>query len=1279
MLETKGHVQPKPEVKTYPKVIQDVLDKYKERFSKTLPEDTPALAAKRESWAVHEIHLKDNAVPVKLRPIPMSAGEQDIIVQLIQDLVEKGYITETSNAEPWTAPAILLKKPGHREGVTNQWRIVTDYRGLNKETKPSSYCPAPIREIIDRLKNAKIFARSDNVGGFYQMTLKEEDRHKTTFSVKTPTGNKSYYFNVACLGLQGTPSSYQAWMERVLDGVDGVQVYIDDVIYYASDINQLAKVLTEAFERFEKYNVFIHPDKCLFAVEDIDFLGMNVSHNLVRISEEKIQALRNYPVPDSYSAVRRFVGFAQYLCQFIPKFSEIMSPITETLKNQDSNKNRKKFIWNSACTAAFHRVIHELSTARGLLIPDDRGQFVLETDASNEGIGYCLYQWVDDQMIPAWYGSRKLNQAERNYNTRDREALAVVFALGKCRSYLLLRPFILYSDHESLAHFKNQPKLKNRDWRWQEIMCEFDFEHRYKRGAEMEVPDALSRAYPTVNRTNTGEAWKTVVHGQGVPYEVDVSRSPVNPYEAAPAPGAANEELYEGLPGLGDDSDDEGPPGLIADDSDDEGEVANRVLTPAVSRSAPINRCWISRPGLEDTVHGNDGVQRVEAAEDARRRCVLQSERPSRMIDPSNCRIHYLVDEDKNKPPGPRKEVLEVQIDPRYATRGVPARVPIAAVRVYSNLPAMIKKYLKLDPDFREIVQLLEEDQPDSWNETARAKLRHYKLIEGLLYFDSNMSSTDLKIVVPASPDNELRNLMMYEAHDGTPIHASGDRTFRLLSDVYFWPKMSKEVHEYAASCSQCCIYNTGRSRPRGVLRGLAIPDKRWECVQADWITGLPTTVEGFNTILVVMDRLTKYAYFIPAKTTDTAEDTAKRLFGRVFSVHGCPMSLVSDRDTKFCAAFFRELLKIMRVQQKMGTSYFHEYNGAVEVLNRTIEAMLRHLVGDDPEQDWTELLPNIHWAYNTNRHASLDMSPHYALFGVAPRLPLFYAALPEDEVVEGSLRSLKQEEAVEFAESQLLNIRRARYALLRAQRTMETHANRKVTDVEFEHGELVWLWAGNLGNSHFKTNHEKLRERYKGPFKVKGRPTTQTYELELPMPEYARVHPVFHVSMLWRVQGRERLEKKCLPDTVETFEEFEVDLQAEEQKVEGSALKEARTEETENTWLEPIPEVDETKLELFAIVGKSKTGSKYRARWKDHGEVDDSDITWQSHPEWRSAMAVYDVEEKAKRIASKQARDREELRLEQQAPLPTRVSVRQQDRALKAYSESQSQGSDHR
>ena len=160
--------------------------------------------------------------------------------------------------------------------------------------------------------------------------------------------------------------------------------------------------------------------------------------------------------------------------------------------------------------------------------------------------------------------------------------------------------------------------------------------------------------------------------------------------------------------------------------------------------------------------------------------------------------------------------------------------------------------------------------------------------------------------------------------------------------------------------------------------KGLPIPLERWEVVHADWIV----SEEGVDQILVVVYRVTKFAYMIPAKETDTAEDTAGRLFQVVFCVHGPPKMLVSDRDRRFTEKGFQRLMQLIGCKQRMDLTYTHNYNGSVEALNKTIEVMLRHVLSGTENVDFTMSLPFCQYVYNTSKHSATKMTPYRALFG---------------------------------------------------------------------------------------------------------------------------------------------------------------------------------------------------------------------------------------------------------------------------------------------------------
>ena len=358
-------------------------------FATELPIDLPT-QRQDQPLAIHKIKLIEGAEPVKVRPIPMSYGEQLLLMELVKELLDKGYISPAPKGCPWSAPVFLLKKGNaDRPGpVTNRYRIVTDYRALNLLTVPSVYVPPCVRDVLNALVNKKIFSKSDNLSGFYQAALAEEDRVKTTFSCFTPDGLRSYFFNVACLGLQGTPSTYQLFMEQCIDGIPGVWCYLDDLVYASDTLEEHLVLIRQVFERLASNQVYLNALKCKWCKPDLDFLGMHIAHNHVTISEEKVQGLKDFPVPRSQADVRRFVGFATYLSQFVPNFAAEMVVLTDMMKAGV----KKKFVWTTEAQKQFDGIRTKLIASVGLMLPNLRGNFVLETDASGEGMGAVLYQ-----------------------------------------------------------------------------------------------------------------------------------------------------------------------------------------------------------------------------------------------------------------------------------------------------------------------------------------------------------------------------------------------------------------------------------------------------------------------------------------------------------------------------------------------------------------------------------------------------------------------------------------------------------------------------------------------------------------------------------------------------------------------------------------------------------------------------------------------------------------------------------------------------------------------
>ncbi|XP_061337226.1 uncharacterized protein LOC133284249 [Gastrolobium bilobum] len=291
-----------------------------------------------------------------------------------------------------------------------------------------------------------------------------------------------------------------------------------------------------------------------------------------------------------------------------------------------------------------------------------------------------------------------------------------------------------------------------------------------------------------------------------------------------------------------------------------------------------------------------------------------------------------------------------------------------------------------------------------------------------------------------------LKDFLLHEAHS-TLVggHAGISRTLLRLSASFFWKGMRKDVQDLARSCSTCQMIKHTTSPPLGLLHPLPIPDGVFEDLSMDFITGLPLS-KGFNVILVVVDRLTKFAHFGALANPYTAVKVASLFCDMVVKLHGFPKTIISDRDSIFLSKFWSQLFKCSGTSLRTSTSYHPQTDGQSEVTNRYLEQYLRAFCHDENHK-WAVYLGWAEFHYNTVVHSSISMTPFQALYGKAPVMIPTY--------VKGSVR----EEAVDATLSHRDGLlRHLRNQLLSAQNRMKVQAEKHRKDLQFSVGDLVLI-----------------------------------------------------------------------------------------------------------------------------------------------------------------------------------------------------------------------------
>ena len=238
-------------------------------------------------------------------------------------------------------------------------------------------------------------------------------------------------------------------------------------------------------EVLQRNQLFCKPSKCVFGATEILYLGHFVSGNSIRPDPKKLAAVEEWPVPESITQVRSFLGFANYFRRFIPRFAEIAQPLDEV------TGRHAQFSWNKKRQDAFDSLKSSLLCAPVLQLPNVTKPFRVHTDASDVAIAALLEQERDSAWHPVAYTSRKLTSAETNYTIAERETLAVVFALTSWKLYLF-QHFDLFTGSQAVIYLQSKRHVTKREARWMETLADFHFTLHHVPG-KADMADPLTR------------------------------------------------------------------------------------------------------------------------------------------------------------------------------------------------------------------------------------------------------------------------------------------------------------------------------------------------------------------------------------------------------------------------------------------------------------------------------------------------------------------------------------------------------------------------------------------------------------------------------------------------------------------------------------------------------------------------------------------------------------------------------------------------------------------
>ena len=431
-----------------------------------------------------KLNVLPNAKPVfsKSRSVPVRMKE---LVKLeLNRLVESGKISKVFSSE-WASPTVnVLKSDG-------SVRICGDFSAtVNQFLDPVNSTLPSIDEIIANIGNASVFSKIDLANAFLQLPLEDDSKIFTTIN----TSEGLFRFNYLPFGLSSSPGTFQAFMTKILNNIDNVIVYQDDLLILSANKEQHNVTLHKVLTAIKNAGIKLNIKKSSFFMKEIEYLGFIFSEGSVKPNSDKIRAVLDSPAPTNLKQLQAFLGMSNFYSRFIPNYSHVLGPLYKLLKKG------VPFTWDKPQIDSFNSIKRLFAHNNFLKLFNPSLQTMLETDSSGYGIAAVLYQRENSnsEWYPIQFASRSLNPAEINYSNIEREALSVIFGTEKFKKFLLGSKFIIRNDQQPLrklfAHNASVPtNCSARLQRWSLRISHFNYVFEYSKGSLNVNSDCLSR------------------------------------------------------------------------------------------------------------------------------------------------------------------------------------------------------------------------------------------------------------------------------------------------------------------------------------------------------------------------------------------------------------------------------------------------------------------------------------------------------------------------------------------------------------------------------------------------------------------------------------------------------------------------------------------------------------------------------------------------------------------------------------------------------------------
>ena len=478
-------------------IEEEIVTEYKDLFKKEL-----GLLSGIEA----EVSVEQTATPRfhKSRSVPFAL--RDKVEEALRAQVAAGELIPVERSE-WAAPIVVVQKKDGGVRICGDFKVT-----INPVICPQVYpLPTP-EEMFSALANGESFTRLDLARAYRQMKVKPECQHLLT--INTHLG--LFRHTRLPFGISTAPSLWQKAMAQILQGLQGVIVFIDDILVTGRTREEHIRNLRNVLDRLRQAGLRLKRSKCLFFQKSLEYLGHNISKEGVRPTDERVKCVLEAPPPLNKQQLKSFLGLTTYNAKFLPSLSHVLHPLNKLLKKNVQWK------WTEEEKKSFDAVKAMVADKQCLAHYDVSKPLKVYCDASPKGLGACLtHVMANGVEQPVAYASRSLREAEQNYAQIEREALSIIFAVKRFHQYLYGRKFVLVTDHQPLCKIFGEkegvPALAAaRMQRWALLLGAYQFSIQHIPGKLNVCADCLSRL-PVFAKRHPAEKIQAIIEIETLP------------------------------------------------------------------------------------------------------------------------------------------------------------------------------------------------------------------------------------------------------------------------------------------------------------------------------------------------------------------------------------------------------------------------------------------------------------------------------------------------------------------------------------------------------------------------------------------------------------------------------------------------------------------------------------------------------------------------------------------------------------------------------------------